>query len=172
MAKIALAPVLKELGSEMADGRFARIPHDPARAMQQMQTRLLEMVGESEMGIESILEDVLSMPVEKRLAFIGWLGTSNDPRAAKLLIPLLDNPSSKWWRRLLRPLEQLEAVASQRLSQLSITCWARTCQSFPQAAGSRYPWGRLSCMDRYRERKRLPSREAPPLAVGRPIRRG
>jgi len=43
MAKIALAPVLKELGSEMADDGLSI--SSPARAMQQMQTRLLEMGG-------------------------------------------------------------------------------------------------------------------------------
>jgi hypothetical protein len=74
MAKLSLSPILRELGSEMADDGIIEYLNDPAGAMQQMQMRLLELVGQSEMGIESILEDVTSMPLERRLAFVYWLG--------------------------------------------------------------------------------------------------
>ncbi|HEU5228752.1 MAG TPA: hypothetical protein VFU49_13130, partial [Ktedonobacteraceae bacterium] len=56
MAKLSLAPILKELGSELADEGIVEYLNDPATAIQQMQTRLLELVGQSEMGAESILE--------------------------------------------------------------------------------------------------------------------
>src|SRR5437667_6964319 len=95
MAKLSLSPILKELGSEMADDGIVEYLNDPATAMQQMQMRLLEMVGQSEMGVESVLEDVVSMPLERRLSFVSWLGNSNDPRATHLLIPLLESQSSK-----------------------------------------------------------------------------
>src|ERR1700730_11235237 len=94
-AKLTLAPLLKELGSEMADDAIIEYLNDPEAAMLQMQMRLLELVGSSELGIETVLEDVLSMPMERRLGFIGWLGMSQDPRATRLLIPLLDNQSTK-----------------------------------------------------------------------------
>jgi hypothetical protein len=51
------------------------------------------------------------MPLERRQAFIGWLGSSNDPRAANLLIPLLENQSSKEVIAVLEALEQLGPVA-------------------------------------------------------------
>ncbi len=95
MAKLTIAPVLKELDSEMADDGLIEYLNDPEAAMQQMQVRLLELVGQSELGVESVLEDVLSMPLERRLGFINWLGSSHDPRAAQLLIPLLENQSGK-----------------------------------------------------------------------------
>ena len=66
-AKLTLAPVLKELGSEMADDGIVDYLNDPEAAMLQMQMRLLELVGSSELGVESVLEDVLSMPM-------GWPG--------------------------------------------------------------------------------------------------
>jgi len=112
MAKLSLAPVLKELGSELADEGIVEYLNDPATAIQQMQTRLLELVGQSEMGAESILEDVIAMPTERRLAFIGWLGSSNDPRAASLLIPLLENQPSKVAQVIVDALEQLGPVAA------------------------------------------------------------
>src|SRR5260370_7622637 len=95
MANLTLAPVLKELGSEMADDGIIEYLNDPETAMLQMQIRLLEMVGQSEIGVESVLEDTLTMPMERRLGFINWLGSSQDPRPAKLLIPFLENQSSK-----------------------------------------------------------------------------
>ena len=113
LAKLSLAPVLKELDSELADDGIIDYLNDPESAMLQMQVRLLELVGQSELGVESILEDVLSMPVDRRLGFIGWLGGSQDPRAAKLLIPLLENQSSKVAQAALEALEQLGAAAAE-----------------------------------------------------------
>lgn len=112
LAKLSLAPVLKELDSELADDGIIDYLNDPEAAMLQMQIRLLELVGQSELGVESILEDVLSMPVERRLGFIGWLGSSQDPRAAKLLIPLLENQSTKVVVAAMEALEQLGASAA------------------------------------------------------------
>ncbi len=114
LAKLSLAPVLKELGSEMADEGMIDYLNDPISAMQQMQLRLLELVGESEMGIESILEDVTSMPVERRLGFISWLGSSNDARAAQLLIPLLESQPAKVVTEVIDALEQLGPIAFQQ----------------------------------------------------------
>ncbi|MBE3561684.1 MAG: hypothetical protein IMW89_21055 [Ktedonobacteraceae bacterium] len=111
MAKLSLSPVLKELGSDMADEGIVEYLNDPAAAVQQMQTRLLEMVGQSEIGVESILEDVTSMPVERRLAFISWLGHSSDARAANLLVPLLEQQPAKIVSAVLEALEQLGPVA-------------------------------------------------------------
>src|SRR2546425_8962851 len=65
LAKLTLAPVLNELDSEMADEGIIDYLNDPETAMLQMQIRLLELVGQSELGVESVLEDVLSMPVER-----------------------------------------------------------------------------------------------------------
>ncbi|HLI69332.1 MAG TPA: HEAT repeat domain-containing protein [Ktedonobacteraceae bacterium] len=113
LAKLSLAPVLKELDSELADDGIIDYLNDPEAAMLQMQIRLLELVGQSELGVESILEDVLSMPVERRLGFIGWLGSSQDPRAAKLLVPLLENQSSKVVLAAMEALEQLGAAAAE-----------------------------------------------------------
>ncbi|HEY4387974.1 MAG TPA: hypothetical protein VGN34_26290 [Ktedonobacteraceae bacterium] len=114
LAKLALAPVLKELGSEMVDDGMVEYLNDPASAMQQMQMRLLELVGKSEMGIESILQDVIGMPLERRLAFISWLGSCNDARAAQLLIPLLENQPVKVATAVIEALEQLGPVALQQ----------------------------------------------------------
>ncbi len=114
MAKLSLSPILKELGSEMADDGIIEYLNDPATAMQQMQMRLLEMVGQSEMGVESVLEDVVSMPLERRLSFVAWLGSSNDPRATHLLVPLLENQSSKIVTAVIDALEQLGPIAAQQ----------------------------------------------------------
>jgi HEAT repeats len=114
LAKLTLAPLLKELGSEMADDAILPYLNDPEAAMAQMQTRLLELVGQSELGVESILEDVMEMPVERRLAFIGWLGSSQDPRAANLLVPLLENPSTKVAQAAIEALEELGTIAAQQ----------------------------------------------------------
>ncbi len=114
MAKLTLAPILKELGSEMADGGLIDYLHDPESAMIQMQKRLLELIGKSELGIESVLEDVLGMPMEQRLGFINWLGMSQDQRAAKLLIPLLENQSSKVVLAAIEALEQLGPLAAHQ----------------------------------------------------------
>lgn len=114
LAKLSLAPVLKELGSEMADEGMIDYLNDPLSAMQQMQLRLLELVGQSEMGVESILEDVTSMPVERRLGFVSWLGSSNDARAAHLLIPLLESQPTKVVTEVIDALEQLGPIAFQQ----------------------------------------------------------
>jgi hypothetical protein len=111
LAKLSLSPILKELGSEMADDGIIEYLNDPAAAIRQMQIRLLELVGQSEMGIETILEDVVSMPVERRFAFINWLGNCNDPRAASLLVPLLENQSGKVAQAVIEALEQLGPIA-------------------------------------------------------------
>lgn len=114
LAKLALAPVLKELGSDMADEGIIEYLNDPESAMLQMQMRLLDLVGQSELGVESILEDVLNMPMERRLGFISWLGSSQDRRAATLLIPLLENQSSKVVLAAIDALEQLGPVAAHQ----------------------------------------------------------
>jgi hypothetical protein len=111
LAKLSLSPILKELGSEMADDGIVEYLNDPAGAIRQMQMRLLELVGQNEMGVETILEDVVSMPVERRFAFISWLGNSNDPRAANLLIPLLENQTGKLVFAIIDALEQLGPIA-------------------------------------------------------------
>jgi hypothetical protein len=113
-AKLTLAPVLKELGSEMADDGIVDYLNDPEAAMLQMQMRLLELVGRSELGIETVLEDVLSMPMERRLGFINWLGMSQDLRAARLLIPLLDNQSTKIVLATIEALQQLGPIAAHQ----------------------------------------------------------
>ena len=113
-AKLTLAPVLKELGSEMADEGIVDYLNDPEAAMLQMQMRLLELVGRSELGVESVLEDVLSMPMERRLGFIGWLGMSQDPRATRLLLPLLDNQSTKIVLATIESLQQLGPIAAHQ----------------------------------------------------------
>ncbi|HEV2582472.1 MAG TPA: HEAT repeat domain-containing protein [Ktedonobacteraceae bacterium] len=114
MAKLTLAPILKELGSEMADAGLIEYLHDPESAMIQMQKHLLELIGQSELGIESVLEDVLGMPMEQRLGFISWLGMSQDRRATKLLIPLLENQSSKVALAAIESLEQLGPEAAHQ----------------------------------------------------------
>ena len=117
VAKLTLAPILKEMDSEMADDGLIEYLNDPEAAMQQMQMRLLELVGQSEMGVESVLEDILSMPLERRLGFVNWLGNSHDPRAANLLIPLLENQTSKILTpdTLQRIVEDLDTLARDQL---------------------------------------------------------
>ncbi|MGZ6386656.1 MAG: HEAT repeat domain-containing protein [Ktedonobacteraceae bacterium] len=112
LAKLTLVPVLNELGSEMADEGILDYLNDPEAAMQQMQIRLLEMMGQSEMGVEAVLEDVFTMPMDRRLGFINWLGNSQDPRAMKLLLPLLENQSNKIVAATIEALEQLGPVAA------------------------------------------------------------
>lgn len=112
LAKLTLAPVLNELDSEMADEGIIDYLNDPEAALLQMQMRLLDLMGQSEIGVESVLEDVLTMPMDRRLGFINWLGGSQDPRATKLLLPLLENQSSKVVTATIDALEQLGAVAA------------------------------------------------------------
>src|SRR5579884_3004891 len=131
LSKLTLAPILKELGSEMADEGIIEYLNDPESAMLQMQMRLLELVGQSELGVEAVLEDVLAMPVERRLGFVDWLGRSHDPRAAHLLIPLLENQSSKVVTAAIDALEQLGTIAAhQSIPALN------TCSTAPQIARS------------------------------------
>src|SRR5947209_14653491 len=66
------------------------------------------------MGVESILDYILSMPLERRLGFINCLGNSHDPRAANLLIPLLENQTSKIVIAVIDALEQLGEIASDQ----------------------------------------------------------
>lgn len=112
LAKLSLAPVLKDLNSEMSDDGLLDYLNDPEAAMQQMQMRLLEMMGQSESGIEAMLEDVLMMPLEKRLSFVEWLAGSYDPRAANILIPLLESQQSKVIEAAVTALEQLGTLAA------------------------------------------------------------
>lgn len=114
LAKLTLVPVLNELGSEMADEGILDYLNDPEAAMLQMQIRLLDLMGQSEIGVEAVLEDVLTMPMDRRLGFINWLGTSQDPRAIKLLLPLLENQSSKIVTATIDALEQLGPVAASQ----------------------------------------------------------
>jgi hypothetical protein len=143
LAKLTLAPVLKELGSEMADDGIIEYLNDPEAAMLQMQMRLLELVGQSELGVESVLEDVLSMPVERRLGFINWLGSSQDPRAARLLIPLLESQSGKVATATIDALEQLGAIAaSQTIPALNYVLTSSSNRQLKQQA--RAALGRLT----------------------------
>src|SRR5215831_18419565 len=112
LAKLTLVPVLNQLGSEMADEGILDYLNDPEAAMLQMQIRLLDLMNQSETGVEAVLEDVFSMPMERRLGFINWLGASQDPRAMKLLLPLLENQSSKVVTATIDALEQLGPIAA------------------------------------------------------------
>jgi hypothetical protein len=114
LAKLTLVPVLNELGSEMADEGILDYLNDPEAALLQMQIRLLDLMGQSEIGVEAVLEDVLTMPMDRRLGFINWLGNSQDPRAIKLLLPLLENQSSKIVAATIDALEQLGPVAASQ----------------------------------------------------------
>jgi HEAT repeats len=114
LAKLTLAQVLNELGSEMAGEGIIDYLNDPEAAMLQMQMRLLDLMGQSELGVESVLEDVLTMPMDRRLGFINWLGGSQDPRAARLLLPLLENQSSKVVTATIDAIEQLGTVAAKQ----------------------------------------------------------
>jgi HEAT repeats len=142
-AKLSLSPLLKELDSEMADEGIVEYLNDPAGAMRQMQMRLLELVGQSEMGVESVLEDVTEMPLERRLAFISWLGSSNDPRAAHLLIPLLESQTSKIASAAIEALEQLGSIAmDQTIPALNYILAASSNRALKQHA--RASLGRLT----------------------------
>lgn len=142
-SKLTLAPILKELGSEMAEEGIVEYLNDPASAMQQMQLRLLEMVGRSETGVESILEDVASMPVERRLGFIYWLGQSNDPRATNLLIPMLENQTGKVAAAVIDALERLGPLAARHaIPALNYTITSSSNRTLKQHA--RTALGRLT----------------------------
>lgn len=145
LAKLSLAPVLKELNSEMADDGIVDYLNDPEAAMLQMQLRLLDLVGQSELGVESILEDVLSMPLERRLGFINWLGSSQDTRAVRLLIPLLENQTTKVAVAAIEALEQLGAVvAEESIPALNYLLAGTTNRQIKQQA--RTTLGRLTML--------------------------
>ncbi|MBV8821715.1 MAG: HEAT repeat domain-containing protein [Ktedonobacteraceae bacterium] len=137
-AKLILSSTLKDLGSEMTDEGIIEYLNEPAAAMQQMQLRLLEMVERSETGAESILADVASMPVEKRLGFIYWLAQSNDPRATRLLIPMLENQAGKVVTAVIDALEQLGPVAARQaipaLNYIISTSSNRSLKQYARAA--------------------------------------
>ncbi len=169
MAKLSLSPILKELGSEMADDGIFEYLNDPGGAIRQMQLRLLELVGQNEMGVETILEDVVSMPIERRLSFINWLGNSNDPRAASLLIPLLENQSGKIVSSVIDALEQLGPIAiNQTIPALNHIIAAGSNRQLKQHA--RTVLGRLTMQSMLgsedaalmdaRQQRQLPAHEA------------
>jgi len=114
VAKLTISPLLKELNSEMAEEGIIEYLNDPAGAMQQMQMRILDLVEQGEMGIQTILTDIVSMPVDRRLGFVQWLGSSNDPRAVSLLVPLLEGQTGKMVSAAIDALEQLGPVANQQ----------------------------------------------------------
>src|SRR5260370_7916455 len=61
MAKLTLAPVLKEMDSEMADDALIEYLNDPEAPMQQIHIRLLKLLEQTEMELESILKDIPSL---------------------------------------------------------------------------------------------------------------
>jgi hypothetical protein len=159
VTKLALTPILKKLGSAMTDGDILEYLDDPVSALQEMQTRLLEVVSQSEMGIESILEDVVAMAVEQRLGIISWLGSSRDPRAVRLLIPLLDNQPSKIVTAVIDSLEQLgPAAAQQSIPALNSIITSSSNRTIKQHA--RTALGRLTMQS-------VPGTEASVLAEAR-----
>jgi len=66
------------------------------------------------LGIETILNDFRGMSEERQLGFVTWLGNSGDPRAASILQPLLDLPSSKLVVAVIEALEELGGLAVSR----------------------------------------------------------
>ena len=113
-AKLTISPLLKELNSELADEGIIEYLNDPIGSMQQMQMRILDVVEQGEMGIQTVLTDIVAMPVERRLNFVEWLGSSNDPRAVRLLLPLLEGQTGKMVSAVIEALEELGSVASQQ----------------------------------------------------------
>src|SRR5215469_12277459 len=103
--KIALAPILKALNSDMADDGLLEYLNDGAGAIRYVQSHLLELAGKNMLGIETILNDFRSMPEDRQLGFIAWLGNSGDPRATYVLVPLLDLTSSKLVTAVIEALE-------------------------------------------------------------------
>ena len=111
MPKLSLAPILKSLNSEMADDGLLEYLNDGVGAIRQMQSHLLELAGKNMLGIEAILNDFRVMPEDRQLGFITWLGNSGDPRAAYVLVPLLDLTASKLVTAVIEALEELGGVA-------------------------------------------------------------
>ncbi len=143
LPKLSLAPILKELESEMVEDGFLEYLNDPENAMQQLQLRLLDVVDRGEMGVEVILQDILSTPIEQRLVFIQWLGESNDPRAAKILLPLIEGQSGKVALAAIKSLEQLGSLVSpQTIPALDAIMRATTNRQLKQSV--RAALGRLT----------------------------
>jgi len=143
IAKLSLSPLLKQLGSEIGDEGIVEYLNDPTSAMQQMQLRLLDAIGQGEMGVEAILNDVISMPAEKRLDLVQWLGSSNDARAAALLIPLLENQTGKMAAAIIDALELLGPIAiAQTIPALNYLLANSSNRQLKQAA--RATLGRLT----------------------------
>jgi hypothetical protein len=111
MPKLSLAPILKSLNSEMADDGLLEYLNDGAGAIRQMQSHLLELAGKNMLGVEAILNDFRVMPEDRQLGFITWLGNSGDPRAAYVLVPLLDLTPSKLVTAVIEALEELGGIA-------------------------------------------------------------
>lgn len=111
MGKLALAPVLRRLGSEITDERIVEYLNDPGTAMLQMQRRLFDMMGHNERSVEAILSDVVDMPPPQRQAFIEWMCSCNDPRAVHLLIPLLEEQPVKIVLTVIKSLEKIGPAA-------------------------------------------------------------
>jgi hypothetical protein len=111
MPKLSLAPILKSLNSEMADDGLLEYLNDGAGAVRQMQSHLLDLAGKNMLGIETILNDFRSMPEERQLGFIAWLGNSGDPRAAYVLVPLLDLTAYKLVVAVIEALEALGGLS-------------------------------------------------------------
>jgi hypothetical protein len=109
--KLSLAPILKSLNSEMADEGLLEYLNDGAGAIRQMQSHLLELAGKSMLGVETILNDFRTMSEDRQLGFIIWLGNSGDPRAAAILVPLLDLTTSKLVAAVIEALEVLGGLA-------------------------------------------------------------
>jgi hypothetical protein len=115
MSKLSLAPILKSFDSEMAEDGLLEYLNDPAGAIRQMQAHLLELAGKNMLGIETILKDFyFVMTEERQLGFVNWLGNSGDPRAALILIPLLDLTFSPVVQPVIEALERLGPLAVSR----------------------------------------------------------
>jgi len=109
--KLSLAPILKALNSEMADDGLFEYLNDGAGAIRQMQSHLLELAGKNMLGVETILNDFRGMPEDRQLGFINWLGNTSDPRAAYVLVPLLDLTTYKIVAAVIEALEALGGIA-------------------------------------------------------------
>ena len=110
MPKLSLALILKSLNSEMADDGLLEYLNDGSGAIRQMQSHLLELAGKNMLGVETILNDFQHMSEERQLGFIAWLGHSGDPRAASILVPLLDLTTTKLVVAVIEALEELEGL--------------------------------------------------------------
>ena len=131
-------PVVKEsmpTNCQPSPNAFAT-GRDPEHAVVAVTTGLLELMDKTELeGVIGHERRVLhqlpgehydfsvscggsgraELPMEQRLGFINWLDMSQDQRAAKLLIPLLENQSSKV---VLAAIEALEHAGTAQAEQL------------------------------------------------------